>query len=96
MQECSFFSNSFLEFCFLTAALSSIILSHKFIWQQIDTLKIPLNFKKFSHRYMTTWSKHNSDHLAKNRKKAWMQQDVLQREQWNEYESFPLSPLTGY
>ena len=42
----------------------------------------------FYTRYMTTWSEHNSHQLAKNQKYAWTQQDVLQREHRNDYESF--------
>ena len=39
MQACSFFSDSFLEFCCSTPAFSSTILLHKFV-QVFDTLKI--------------------------------------------------------
>ena len=41
MQTCAFFSNPFLEFCFLTPAFPSTILLHKFL-QVFDTLKIPV------------------------------------------------------
>ena len=41
MQACSFFSNPFSEFSFLTPAFFSTILLHKFV-QVLDTLKIPV------------------------------------------------------
>ena len=41
MQACSFFSNPFSEFCFLTPAFFFTILLHKFV-QVLDTLKIPV------------------------------------------------------
>ena len=41
MQACSFFSNPFSEFCFLTPTFFSTILLHKFV-QVLDTLKIPV------------------------------------------------------
>ena len=42
MQACSFFLNSFSEFCFSTSAFSSTIILHKII-QVFDTLKIPVH-----------------------------------------------------
>ena len=49
-QACSFFSNPFLEFCFSTSALSSIILFHKFV-QAFDTLKIQCSALLWNPRY---------------------------------------------
>ena len=40
-EACSFFSNPFSEFCFLTPAFFFTILLHKFV-QVFDTLKIPV------------------------------------------------------